>query len=183
MLEFFASYVWLSIGFMMAFIILFSNFKAFQGFPSPFVSGIILISDWSILTHTHLWLVSDCDDAGGAGVEGSLLSHQPHDEDAQWDRLGDTWGGRASAVSWHRCRLHHHVHPGLLPRDQQPPGGSGCLWYQGAAEDCQERSVDCPDWDDCISLPLPQIKLYLQNNATENKESCRQVGLQETMHE
>ena len=58
MLEFFASYVWLSIGFMMAFIILFSNFKAFQGFPSPFVSGMdssyILISDWTVPIYTNL---------------------------------------------------------------------------------------------------------------------------------
>ena len=43
MLEFFASYIWLAVGFMMAFMILFPGNTSFYDFPGGLVSVIVMM--------------------------------------------------------------------------------------------------------------------------------------------
>ena len=43
MLEFFASYIWLAVGFMMAFMILFPGNTSFSDFPGGLVSVIVMM--------------------------------------------------------------------------------------------------------------------------------------------
>ena len=43
MLEFFVAYIWLAIGFTLAFMILFSFKKSFHDFPGPLISVFIMM--------------------------------------------------------------------------------------------------------------------------------------------
>ena len=69
-MSFFVSYIWLVFGFMMAFIILFSNYRNFSEFPGPLVHREYYIYHSPL--HPNLGL-HPRHDVGGAGVQRSLL--------------------------------------------------------------------------------------------------------------